>query len=63
MVSTLIPTGVTGSTLKLDVAPAGTPVTLRVTGSLYPSIEPMSTVKVASFGWHTSTIVGEADKV
>ena len=50
IVKTLCPTGVTGLTLKLAIAPAGTPETDNEAGSLYPPTEPISTVYTASFG-------------
>ena len=55
--------GVTGLVPKEDVPPAGTPVTLKVTGLLYPPMEPMLILKTALLGWQTPTLVLVTDRV
>ena len=52
------PAGMTGLTLNPTVVPAGWPLALRVTGSVYPRIEPMSTAKTASDGAQTAWDLG-----
>ena len=63
IVSTLVPTGVTVLTEKEDVAPAGTPETDKLTGVLYPPIDPILISNVALDGWQILTVVGLAVNV
>ncbi len=57
--SWLVPGGVTGFTVKLLVAPAGSPLVASVAGSLKPSIELTTMSYTASSGEQTARDVGE----